>query len=89
VEFASSGVAADTLAFVCLSQQIGRLPVKKGRHRRFEEARALKRTSETDLDALLEERDPEPCPECGADPGRDHASWCLYEDTDRDTSWPS
>jgi hypothetical protein len=42
--------------------------VKKGRHRRFEEARALKRLTEEDV---------EPCPECGAMPEADHASWCL------------
>jgi hypothetical protein len=42
--------------------------VKKGRHRRFEEARALKRSIDTA---------PEPCPECGAMPGADHAAWCL------------
>lgn len=42
--------------------------MKKGRHRRFEEARALKRSNEHDA---------EPCAECGAEPGRDHASWCL------------
>jgi hypothetical protein len=24
----------------------------------------------------------EPCPECGADPEDDHASWCLYEAED-------
>jgi len=42
--------------------------VKKGRHRRFEEARALKRSNEMVV---------EPCPECGADPEDDHASWCL------------
>jgi hypothetical protein len=42
--------------------------VKKGRHRRFEEARALKRTNEVVR---------EPCPECGAQPGAEHASWCL------------
>jgi hypothetical protein len=48
--------------------------VKKGRHRRFEEARALKR---------LTEEDAEPCAECGAEPGADHASWCLaMEDLD-------
>ena len=46
--------------------------MKKGRHRRFEEARALKQTNE-----LLVERDEEPCVECGALPGADHASWCL------------
>ena len=42
--------------------------MKKGRHRRFEEARALKRTNEVMV---------EPCPECGAEPETEHASWCL------------
>jgi len=42
--------------------------MKKGRHRRFEEARALKRTTEVIV---------EPCPECGAEPDDEHASWCL------------
>jgi hypothetical protein len=42
--------------------------VKKGRHRRFEEARALKRSRENIV---------EPCAECGAMPGSEHASWCL------------
>lgn len=46
------------------------LIVKKGRHRRFEEARSLKRAVEVVR---------EPCPECGADPEDEHASWCLYE----------
>jgi hypothetical protein len=50
--------------------------VKKGRHRRFEEARALKRTND-DLDELFGPEDAEPCVECGAIPGADHASWCL------------
>jgi hypothetical protein len=44
--------------------------VKKGRHRRFEEARSLKRSIEVVV---------EPCPECGAGPEDDHAGWCLYE----------
>lgn len=44
--------------------------MKKGRHRRFEEARSLKRAVEVVA---------EPCPECGAEPEDDHASWCLYE----------
>jgi hypothetical protein len=44
--------------------------VKKGRHRRFEEARSLKRAVEVVV---------EPCPECGAGPEEDHASWCMYE----------
>ncbi len=48
--------------------------MKKGRHRRFEEARALKRSNEPII---------EPCAECGAVPGADHASWCLaMEDED-------
>lgn len=46
----------------------GERHVKKGRHRRFEEARALKRTNEVTV---------EPCPECGAEPDAEHASWCL------------
>lgn len=53
--------------------------MKKGRHRRFEEARALKRSNEMLV---------EPCAECGADPEDDHASWCLAgeesEETDED-----
>ncbi len=49
--------------------------MKKGRHRRFEEARALKRSTEPRV---------EPCPECGAVPGDEHASWCLYEEADED-----
>jgi hypothetical protein len=53
--------------------------VKKGRHRRFEEARDLKRAVSTD------ETTAEPCPECGAEPGTEHASWCLAtEDDDYD-----
>lgn len=53
-------------AFVVIGERL----VKKGRHRRFEEARSLKRAVEVVV---------EPCPECGADPEDDHASWCLYE----------
>lgn len=44
--------------------------MKKGRHRRFEEARSLKRAFEV--------RE-EPCPECGSAPGDPHASWCLHD----------
>ena len=53
--------------------------MKKGRHRRFEEARALKRSSEPSYNELLDRADGRSCPECGADPGHDHASWCLAE----------
>ena len=49
--------------------------MKKGRHRRFEEARSLKRAIEVTV---------EPCPECGADPDEEHASWCLYESAELD-----
>ncbi len=49
--------------------------MKKGRHRRFEEARSLKRAIEVTV---------EPCPECGADPDEEHASWCLYESEELD-----
>lgn len=44
--------------------------MKKGRHRRFEEARSLKRST-----ATANKR----CPECGAEPDDQHASWCLAE----------
>ena len=50
--------------------------MKKGRHRRFEEARALKRTTEVIV---------EPCAECGAEPGDEHASWCLATEDLEDT----
>lgn len=48
--------------------------MKKGRHRRFEEARALKHTT-TDLDEVFGTRD-ERCAECGGRFGVDQASWC-------------
>ncbi len=44
--------------------------MKKGRHRRFEEARSLKRSTATANKS---------CPECGADPDDEHASWCMAE----------
>ena len=44
--------------------------MKKGRHRRFEEARSLKRSV-----AVSSRR----CPECGAEPEDEHASWCMAE----------
>ncbi len=45
--------------------------MKKGRHRRFEEARSLKRSFGSE--ALS-------CPECGAEPEDVHATWCLAEE---------
>jgi hypothetical protein len=50
--------------------------VKKGRHRRFEEARDLKRAVKT------VETEVEPCAECGAEPGKEHATWCLAMEDD-------
>jgi hypothetical protein len=58
--------------------------VKKGRHRRFEEARALKRSNDRDLTAIFDPTDAEPCPECGAEPGDDHAAWCMADAADDD-----
>ena len=55
-------------------RESGSAPVKKGRHRRFEEARAQKRQT-AELDA-------EPCAECGAAPEADHATWCLATEDD-------
>ena len=45
--------------------------MKKGRHRRFEEARSLKRSVGQGSTA---------CVECGAEPEDVHASWCLAEE---------
>ena len=49
--------------------------MKKGRHRRFEEARSLKRSI-----ATANTR----CPECGAEPDDEHASWCMAESDELD-----
>jgi hypothetical protein len=54
--------------------------VKKGRHRRFEEARALKRSNEV-VDSG--------CAECGAEPGDEHKSWCLAMEDDEEGSTDS
>ena len=61
--------------------------MKKGRHRRFEEARALKRSSEPSFEELLDKADSQPCQECGSDPVHDHASWCMVEKDDEDDPW--
>lgn len=63
--------------------------MKKGRHRRFEEARALKRSSNSGLDVheIFGEEKPEACAECGAAPGAEHSSWCMAEDLEEDGDW--
>ena len=54
--------------------------MKKGRHRRFEEARALKRSNALDIDRIFgDDEAEEACAECGAEPGHDHATWCLVD----------
>lgn len=73
--------------------------MKKGRHRRFEEARALKRLPDVTMESCPEclatggeDHAPwctrpvaEPCEECGAKDGAAHASWCLaWQDSDGD-----
>jgi hypothetical protein len=52
--------------------------VKKGRHRRYEEARALKRTDDGFNDFLSPSD--APCVECLGLPG-EHKSWCALADT--------
>ena len=49
--------------------------VKKGRHRRFEEARSLKRSFGGEAVS---------CAECGAEPEDIHATWCLAEEDSYD-----
>jgi len=51
--------------------------MKKGRHRRYEEARALKQTDDGFND-VLSPRDT-PCVECDGLPG-EHKSWCQLAD---------
>gem|GEM_PF-639270 len=60
--------------------------MKKGRHRRYEEARAFKRSS-TEFDDFGSSSD-DPCDECGALPGEECAlvragakPWCEYRTT--------
>lgn len=49
--------------------------MKKGRHRRYVEARELKHQNDS-LDALFDDNE-DPCDECGALPGQDHKDWCM------------
>ena len=58
--------------------------MKKGRHRRYEEARAIKRSTEPSLNELSDRADEQPCPECAAEPGHDHASWCMFEENQQE-----
>ncbi|MGI8756091.1 MAG: hypothetical protein ACR2MB_09565 [Acidimicrobiales bacterium] len=37
----------------------------------------MKRSSEPSFNDLIDRADEKSCPECSADPGHDHASWCL------------
>lgn len=60
--------------------------VKKGRHRRYEEARAVKRASSELQLGDVGFIEVEPCPECGAEPSAEHASWCLHEDEEEEVA---
>ena len=51
--------------------------MKKGRHRRYEEARELKRTDDGFNDFLSPSD--EPCIECDGLPG-EHKTWCALAD---------
>ncbi len=53
--------------------------MKKGRHRRFEEARSLKRSFEGSDILIGQKAQGEECAECGAIAGKPHAEWCLAE----------
>lgn len=55
---------------------MGSRPVKKGRHRRFEEARALKRSTDFDPDRLFESLQGDDAPDAGGS--------AEFEDEDED-----
>ena len=51
--------------------------MKKGRHRRFEEARAMKRSQDVDFDALLDSLSTD-----ATDPKPEHEAWSDFDDED-------
>ncbi|MCL4449123.1 MAG: hypothetical protein M1483_00825 [Actinobacteria bacterium] len=55
--------------------------MKKGRHRRFEEARSLKRSIQLSPAQLFTPKSAKRCPECNAVSGATHASWCLADES--------
>lgn len=54
--------------------------MKKGRHRRFEEARALKRSQDIDIEGLFESLQSER--PAGSDDATEHPEWAEYADED-------
>ncbi len=58
--------------------------VKKGRHRRYEEARAVKHASSELRLGDVGFIEVEPCPECGAKPETEHSAWCLHDALEAD-----
>ena len=50
--------------------------MKKGRHRRFEEARAMKRSQDVDFDALLDSLNTDEVD----DPKPEHEAWSDFDD---------
>lgn len=56
--------------------------MKKGRHRRYVEARALKHQND-EFDSFFADNE-SPCDECDALPGQDHKSWCMAGQVEED-----
>ena len=52
--------------------------MKKGRHRRFEEARAMKRSQDVDFDALLDSLNTDTTDTTGHKP--EHEAWSDFAD---------
>lgn len=52
--------------------------MKKGRHRRFEEARAMKRSQDVDFDTLLDSLDADQV----EDLKPEHEAWSDFDDDD-------
>ncbi len=57
--------------------------MKKGRHRRFEEARALKRSDNVDFDNLLDDLHPDD----GAEIKPEHEAWADMAETSVPDAW--
>ncbi|MDH5238719.1 MAG: hypothetical protein OEW85_13995 [Acidimicrobiia bacterium] len=56
--------------------------MKKGRHRRFEEARALKRSDNVDYDDLFDSLNPD-----DDQPKPEHEAWADLAENDSDDPW--
>ena len=59
--------------------------MKKGRHRRYVEARELKHTND-EFDTWFGGENEQPCEECEALPGQDHKFWCMNKPAEEDSA---